>query len=115
MGGSAFVCDVGSGGISHVFTPLAVGAVCACGRMVAGLSEDERRLEMRRVDPWPAPRRAPAPAPAWPAGTWERDSEGLLIRGGATIAHARSLRAQVAGERAERNGRRAGRPRAGAR
>jgi hypothetical protein len=113
MGASPFECDVDSGGISHVFGALAVGAVCACGRTVAALSEDERRLELRCVDPWPAPVRSRTDAVRPSARVCESDR--LLLRGGDAIAQARSLRALVLGQRAERCVQRARRERARAR
>jgi hypothetical protein len=48
-------CQVEPQGIAHVFTTLAVGAHCACGRAVAALSDDECDLVIRRLTPWPYP------------------------------------------------------------
>ena len=89
-------CAVEAAGIAHVFTPFFVGAICACGRAVAALGDDERGVVIRRSAPRPRAARVPAV-----------DSERLLTRGRAAIAAARALHARVAADRAGvREGRR---------
>ena len=96
-------CEVDSAGIAHVFKPLVLGAVCACGRTVATLSDDERELVIRRRQPWPPPVRRSRPIHAAARGA----HDAALERGRVVIESSRCLRVVVETARAARHTQRA--------